>query len=502
MIKAKSSLSMAAVTGALVAAGLMTAAPSASATPKRHTLAHSTPTWVSGAKSLGKPSSAAKTSVRVALAPNGGIDALKAAVARVSDPKSSSYRHFLSAKQFHAKYDATSASVSKVSGYLRDHNLSVTSVEGHHRYISATGTNADIESAFGVTLKKFRHHGRTVQANTDGVTVPTDLAAAIMSVKGLDTTPHIMKHNTAPPPAGFRNARPCSRYFGQIDASRQADFKTKLPKFQGKTLPYAVCGYTGPQYRAFYGVDDTNLDGSGVKVAITDAYAAPTIKFDSNHYAEQHGDGSYAPGQFTQKVPGSFTDEDTCGASGWYGEETLDVEAVHAMAPGANIQYYASKSCFDDDFLKTLAKVADQNQVSVVTNSWGDLEENEAQDTVAEYENIFCQDAMQGISVLFSSGDNGDEVAHSGIKQADYPTSDPYVTSVGGTADAIGQGGAHVGQTGWGTHSWSLSDDGSSWRAAATCTAPEAASRRCSTVRATRTASCLAATGPAVRFRT
>ena len=32
----------------------------------------------------------------------------------------------------------------------------------------------------------------------------------------------------------------------------------------------------------------------------------------------------------------SLEDPDQCDASGWYGEQTLDIEAVHAMAPGAN----------------------------------------------------------------------------------------------------------------------------------------------------------------------
>ena len=48
---------------------------------------------------------------------------------------------------------------------------------------------------------------------------------------------------------------------------------------------------------------------------------------------------------------------------------------------------------------------------------------------------------MQGISFMFSSGDNGDELANTGIKQADFPTSDPYVTAVGGTSDGIGGDG-------------------------------------------------------------
>ena len=63
----------------------------------------------------------------------------------------------------------------------------------------------------------------------------------------------------------------------------------------------------------------------------------------------------------------------------------------------------------------------------------------------------------QGISFLFSSGDNGDELANTALRQADYPASDPYVTAVGGTSDAIGPSGSFEWQTGWGTHKWVLS---------------------------------------------
>ena len=100
---------------------------------------------------------------------------------------------------------------------------------------------------------------------------------------------------------------------------------------------------------------------------------------------------------------------------------------------------------------------------TVVSNSWGDLEEAESADNIAAYEQVFMQGAMQGISFMFSSGDNGDEVAHSGIKQADYPTSDPYVTSVGGTSTAIGADGSLSYETGWGTQKFNLSSDGASW---------------------------------------
>jgi subtilase family serine protease len=136
------------------------------------------------------------------------------------------------------------------------------------------------------------------------------------------------------------------------------------------------------------------------------------------------------------------------------------------MAPAANIRYYASRSCSDDDFLATLARVVEENKAQLVSNSWADQEQNLAADSVAAYEQVFLQGALQGITFMFSSGDNGDELANSGLKQTDYPSSDPYVTSVGGTSDAIGAGGQFAFQTGWGTVKYSLSTTGTAWNPA------------------------------------
>ncbi|RYZ28245.1 MAG: serine protease, partial [Propionibacteriaceae bacterium] len=208
---------------------------------------------------------------------------------------------------------------------------------------------------------------------------------------------------------------------------------------------------------------DTSLTGAGTTVAITDAYRWQLIASDAEKYAAQHGDGSYAAGQLTENLPASYNNEEACDPSGWSGEETLDVEAVHAMAPGAKIRYYASSSCLDDDFLDTLARVADEGVAQIVSNSWGDAGEVTSSDAVTAYETIFQQAALQGISVLFSSGDNGDEVQNTGLKQADYPATEPFVTAVGGTATGIGADGQRVFDTGWGTRTYSLAKDAKSW---------------------------------------
>ncbi|HEV7206012.1 MAG TPA: S53 family peptidase [Jatrophihabitans sp.] len=461
----KRSITAAIVTTGAVVASALTSTGAASAAPSAKAVPNTKPAWTAHAKHLGAAGNSAAISARVYLAPNGGLAAVQRFATAASTPGTAAYGHFLTAAQYRARFGTTSATVRSVSSYLRSAGLTVNAVGAHNRYVSITGTVRAAEKAFGAQIERYSHNGRNVQAPAGTLSVPSTLASSILTVTGLDTTPKIAKPATkqaAPAPDGFRNARPCSRYYGQVAAKYQADFKTPLPTFNGQTLSYAPCGYTGPQFRAAY-EGNTALDGTGVTVAITDAYAAPTIAKDANTYAVNHGDGSYAPGQLTQTKPAKFTNQKTCGPSGWYGEETLDVEAVHAMAPGAKIHYYASASCNDADFLDALATVVDDGTSQLVSNSWGDLEANESADGVAAYEAVFVQGAAEGTSFLFSSGDNGDELANSGIKQADYPTSDPYVTSVGGTSTAIGANGKIAFQTGWGTAKYSLSSDAKSW---------------------------------------
>jgi subtilase family serine protease len=454
------------ITAAIAAvAGLSLTAMPANADEPTKPIPHSKPAWLGKATHLGTAAGNAATTAKVYLAPKGGVAALEAAALAVSTPGSATYGAFVSPDQYRARYAPTDASVQSVEAYLKAAGLTVTGVESSNRYISVSGDVTAAQKAFHAPIARYRHNGRTVQAPSTSLALPASIAGLVTTVTGLDTSPHVVKpasSTPAPPPAGYRNARPCSTYYGQVAAKLQADFKTPLPKFQGKTVPYAVCGYTGPQFRAAY-EGNSALTGAGVTVGITDAYAAPTIASDADRYAQNHGDGAYARGQLTQVTPSTYTNEDLCDPSGWFGEETLDVEAVHAMAPAANIRYYGAQSCLDADFLTTLGKVVDQDKVSVVSNSWSDVEEAETSDSVAAYEQVFLQGAMEGISFAFSSGDNGDELASTGIKQVDYPASDPYVTGIGGTAAGIGADGSLIGEAGWGTDTYSLSANGKSW---------------------------------------
>ncbi|MEU3248474.1 MULTISPECIES: S53 family peptidase [unclassified Streptomyces] len=439
----------------LLAGALALGIPAAHAAtgPSRHTLAGTKPAWATAKADKGAASDSSQVSARVYFA---GRDAagLAAYAKAVADPASASYGKYLTAAQTQARFGATKAQVTAVTSWLKSAGLKVTGTTQH--YVSVTGDVAAAEKAFGTQLHNYTKGSRTYRAPAGSASVPAALNGAVLTVTGLDNAPHKATHNdTLPPPdAVFRNAGPFSSYYGSKTAST-------LPSAYGKKIPYAVQGYTGRQLRAAYGAGKQT--GKGVRVAITDAYASPTIAFDAASYAKKHGDAKYSTSQLRQVLPGTYTKTEECGAAGWYGEETLDVEAVHAVAPGANITYVGAASCYDDDLLDSLSKIVDGHLADIVSNSWGDIEANQTPDLAAAYDQVFQFGAVEGIGFYFSSGDNGDEVANTGTKQVDTPANSAWVTAVGGTSLAVGKNDKYLFETGWGTEKASLAADGKSW---------------------------------------
>ncbi|AMW10104.1 serine protease [Streptomyces qaidamensis] len=421
--------------------------------PLRDLLSGTRPSWATARADRGATSDGAQVSARVYLA---GKDAagLAAYAKAVSDPDSASYGEYLTAKQAQARFGATKAQVAAVKSWLTASGLKVTGVTRH--YVSVGGDVAAAEKAFGTQLHNFAKGSKTYRAPASTASVPQSLAAAVLTVTGLDNAPHMATHDDQlpPPDTVFRNAGPFSSYYGSNTAST-------LPDAYGKKIPYAVKGYTGKQLRAAYGAGTRT--GKGVRVAITDAYASPTIAYDAGTYAKRNGDAAWKTGRLHQVLPKKYTDTEDCSASGWYGEETLDVEAVHAVAPAADVTYVGAASCGDGDLLDALGKVVDSHLADIVSNSWGEVEAAQTPDLAAAYDQVFQLGAVEGIGFYFSSGDDGDEVASSGTKQVDSPANSAWVTAVGGTSLAVGKDNAYLWETGWGTDKANLSADGKSW---------------------------------------
>ncbi len=451
--------------GALAAAGLA-AAGSAQAATNRTPLPGTKPIWATSAHQVTTP-----------LVMRGGVNArvylagrdpagLAAYAATVSNPKSAYYRRYLTPAQAQQRYGSTPAAVAAVRQWLTSAGLTVTAQTQH--YLAVSGSLASARKAFGVRFASYRTPtGQVARAPQQNASVPAALAHSVLTVTGLDTARTTMEPLDGLPPPGpnFYTAGPCSQYWAQKVA-------TTLPTAYGKRQPYVVCGYIPRQYRGAYGVTGSGLTGQGQTIAIVDAYASPTMLADANTYARRVGDAAFRPGQYQEVLPPSFDLVDECGAADWYGEESLDVEVAHGMAPDANLVYVGAADCTDQGLLDALITIVDQHLADVVSNSWGETEDQTTPASMVAYNLIFEQGAIEGIGFNFSSGDCGYEdpanACGSGRDgsdkiQVDWPTSSPWVTSVGGTSLAISPFNSYEFETGWGVYRVGLSPLGTSW---------------------------------------
>ncbi len=462
-------VSAAVAAGALVLGVLSTAnATAAQAANRRSVIAGTHPAWAVASRRVNGPASAAvagaAVTARVYLA---GRDraGLTAYATAVSSPRSALYRHYLTPAQVMTRFGASRGQVAAVRSWLTAAGLTVIAVNDKHLaggYIEARGPVAAASKAFEVAFGIYRGpDGRDDRAPAQAATVPAALGRAVLAVSGLDTARHMMKPALPPPDPNYWVAPPCSTYYGQKIA-------TGKPAAYGKHQPWTNCGYTPSQIRGAYGVTASGMTGKGQTVAIIDAYRSPTMLADANAYAKATGDQPFRSGQYQQYQPDPFTfaGPDECDAPGWYGEEALDVESVHGQAPDAHVRYIAAGSCLDTDLADAASLVVNQDLASIVSNSYG--EPAQYSTTNAVFDQIFQAAAAEGIGFFFSSGDSGyespGEDPASSFNQVDYPTSSPWVTSVGGTSLAIGKSKNYQFETSWGTLLDPLAGSGRHWQ--------------------------------------
>ncbi len=436
------------------------AAPAGAAPSNRTQLAGSVPDWARPAAAHGPVAGTEHVGFRVYLGWRGGDAAAQLAMS-VSTPGSPEYRHFLTAAQFRQQFAPSQTAVSAVQRWLRDGGFTLDYTPANSHYVAAEGTVAQANQAFAVTLSKYTVQGLTLRAPDRLLSVPSTLASTVAGVVGLDDSAALVHydHVDAPPAAAFVNAPPCSTYWAEKStATTSGADGTAIPTAYGSFQPWAPCGYTPSQLQGGYGVASAiagGTNGAGQTVAIIDAYASPTILADANQYSSLHGLPLLTGSQFSQLVaPGTFRQPQNPAQNpqGWYGEETLDVEAVHSMAPGANILYVGAANNYAD-LDAALNHVVDSHLATIVTNSYGFSTEALPPGYIKPYNDTLIQAAATGIGVYFSSGDSGDET--SGVPGAtptpDWPASSPWVTAVGGTSLAVGAANNYLFETGWQT---------------------------------------------------
>ncbi len=173
-------------------------------------------------------------------------------------------------------------------------------------------------------------------------------------------------------------------------------------------------------------------DGAGQTIALIEAYHDPNLAANLQVFDSAYG--LPTPSLTVVNQAGNNTDV------GWSGEEELDVEWAHAIAPGAKILVVEAASESLPDLMSALNTARNTPGVSTVSMSWGFPEFSGE----TAYDSYFTTPAGHTpITFVAASGDSGIQAG------AEWPAASPNVLSVGGTTLNLDSTGAIASETAW-----------------------------------------------------
>jgi subtilase family serine protease len=342
---------------------------------------------------------------------------------------------------------------------LESHGLTVLSTDPIGFTIRAHGTIANVESAFNTEIHQFQHNGKVFRANVKNAQLSGAAGNYVSTVAGLES------HQVRPLYARAFNPR-TGKTYPPLRLDRLANTSSFPPGFittqclfapqtitleYGGVLPEAVytgtvyeengipCAYQPQQLQTAYGLNavyEQGLDGTGQTVVLVEAYGYPTIEKDANAYFKLTGLPLLNKDNFKIIYPeGKPADPNAGILEGWEVEIALDVQSAHTIAPQANILVVATNGQDSEDFQYSIDYVANNQLGNSLSNSYeedidivsGALEQ-ESWDEALEVA------TAQGVSVNFSTGDDGDDGLGTPVGAPGVPSVAPHATAVGGTS--------------------------------------------------------------------
>ncbi len=476
-------LSLRSLGGGLLAAGLVALGSANPAAADRVELRGSVPGYADSEARTGEVPATQRLSFHVVLGLRDRAGA-RALARRVSDPDRNSYRDFVSASEFRRLFSWRSGQIEPVARWLRGRGMKVGKPTPNGVLLPATATVAQFERAFGTSLEYFEAFGQGLVASRSRLSVPRSVAGVVQGTIGVPETPVSpnlvgpaggagpatsagsggSSADPGPPPLGFddgvvaQQPRPpyCSPYWAGSVPGRGG-----LPPTNGQLPPFSICGYKARQIRSAYGAQNLyrkGIDGSGIDIGIVAGYLSPTLQSDLNTYSDDNG---IRRTRLRIRAPARYSAAPSETVWGFYTEQTLDVQVSHGVAPGARIHYSGPDGT--DDQIVADSNLVDRNRVEVISNSWALPEVDLSRPYFRATEDIFVQAAAQGITMLYSSGDTGDNIEEVGIRTVSYPASSRWVTAVGGTTLAVGPTGERVWEQAWGESRTYLNSAETAW---------------------------------------
>jgi len=323
---------------------------------------------------------------------------------RIYDPASPDYRHYLTSSQFAETFGPTKEDYQAVMAFAVSNGLRVTMTYSNRTLFDVVGSVSNVERAFHVTLRTYRHPTENREFYAPDVEPSLDLSTPVLHISGLDN--YLLPH-----PMSLRKST----------VVRSTISAPATGSGEGGA-------YVGNDFRAAY-VPGVTLTGAGQSVGL--------LEFDSGFYASDIAAYVSMAGLPGVPVKTVLLDGYNGGPGGGNDEVSLDIEMAMSMAPGlASVIVYEGSTT--DDILN---RMATDNQARQLSASWTyGIDAGSDQD--------FLEFAAQGQSFFNASGD-GDAYIEPEDPPAP-PTDNPNLTSVGGTTlTTSGPGGAWVSETVW-----------------------------------------------------
>jgi kumamolisin len=317
----------------------------------------------------------------------------------------------LTREEFAAAHGASHADITAVKSFATAHHLAVVTTSAARRTMVLSGTVADFESAFGVTLQNYEHAAGAYRGREGTVNLPAELKDIVQAVMGLDNRPQARMH------------------FRRSPHATPADAPTSY-------TPTTVADLYG--FPAGTGAGQTigiiEL-GGGTRAADLKTYfqslglKAPKLVSVSVDHGRNHASG---------------------GADGPDGEVMLDIEVAGSVAPDATLVAYFAPNT-DAGFLDAITTAIHDttHKPSVISISWGGPESSWTTQAFTAFDQAFQEAAALGVTVCIAAGDNGSsDGVNDGANHVDFPASSPHVLACGGTS-LQAKGNAITSETVW-----------------------------------------------------
>jgi len=343
-------------------------------------------------------------------------------IAAAHNPASPLFRAKLQAGDVAANFLPSQAQAQAVAEYLSRAGFTNVSVSANRLLVSADGTAASAQAAFGTRFVKATDaNGHAAYANIDDAKVPAALADSVLSVSGLQTVTH---PHTMIVKAALQNS-------GTTTHGRPGG---------GSTL----VGHNPTTFPTIYDVGSTPTASTITVGIISDGDMTQPLKDLTSFTTANH-----LPAVNTQVVTVGTPGTDTSGTPEW----DLDSQDIVGMSGGVGkLIFYAANSLTNSALTAAFNKVVSDNQAQVINVSLGECETSAYQDgSMAADDQIFALGVAQGQTFSISTGDSGSNECSkkpTGTTPS-YPASSPYVVAVSGTSVTTGTSSSWVSETLW-----------------------------------------------------